>query len=265
MTKRPPIVLIHGMWSTPSVWRLFHRYLSRQGYTVYMPALRHHASRDQDLQKLGQTSIRDYLADLELFVSALPEKPILIGHSMGGLLAMLLAGKRLASAAVLLAPAAPRGFYVLNGSVLKTFAAVIGKWRFWRKAMKLSPRGADYALFNGQPDEVRAALYQDMVHESGRVAAEIGFWPLDMHSSTQLESKPDCPVFILVGENDRITPAPVCEKVAQHIGAQFQELENHAHWLPSEPGWEIIAAQCEAWLQLEGVVDVSQDELCPET
>ncbi len=264
MSKRPPLVLIHGMWSTPSVWQLFYRYFTSQGYTVYLPTLRHHGNCEQDLKALGQTSIRDYLQDLELFISSQPEKPILIGHSVGGLLALLLAGRGLASAAVLLAPAAPRGAYMLNGSVLKTFAGVFGQWGFWRKPVKISPRAANYGLFNRQPDEARAALYQDMVFESGRAVAEIGLWPFDPSCSTKLKQSPDCPVFILAGENDRVVPLSISEKVAQKIGAQFQVLKNHGHWLPSEPGWEIIAAQCEAWLKLESVIQEPVEESCIE-
>ena len=126
--------------------------------------------------------------------------------------------------------------------------------------MKVTPKTADYALFNCQPDEARAALYQDMVFESGRAAAEIGLWPLDRHCSTQLNGIPDCPVMILAGEHDRVTPATTCEKLAQHIGAQYECLQGHGHWLPSEPGWDIIATQCEAWLKLKGVISESETE-----
>jgi pimeloyl-ACP methyl ester carboxylesterase len=69
------------------------------------PSLRHHAARsDAPPAALGETSLLDYVADLEKRIRDLPEKPVVIGHSMGGLLALLLCARGLARAAVLLTP-----------------------------------------------------------------------------------------------------------------------------------------------------------------
>ena len=248
MTNRPPIVFIHGMWGTPVVWQPFQSFYQNAGYEVYAPALRHHDGSDQSLELLGATSISDYVDDLVELISSFNEKPVLIGHSMGGLLALLLAGKGLASKAVLLAPAAPAGFWVAYPSVLKTFSAVLLRRGFWKRAMKLSPKAANYGLFNCLPDEARAAHYQDMVYESGRVAAEIAFWFLDKNKSTAVEQKPNCRMLVVAGCHDRVTPANFCHQVACRFGADFHLLKDNGHWLISEPGWELVAEQCEIWL-----------------
>ncbi|MTI14625.1 alpha/beta hydrolase [Sansalvadorimonas verongulae] len=250
MTKRPPIVFIHGMWGTPSVWHNFRDFFLQQGYEVHTPALRHHHTA-QNLNDVGRLSIRDYVEDLSSFIESLPDKPLLIGHSMGGLLALLLAGKGLGRGAVLLAPAAPAGLLAIRYSVLKTFAAILMKRGFWRTAHKPSPKAAAYGLFNRQPDEVQVAHYQDMVFESGRAACEIAFWWLDPHKSTRVESTPDIPMLVVAGKEDRLTSVSTCYKTADRYGASFHLFNDHAHELHSEPGWERIAEQIAIWIDRE--------------
>ena len=85
------------------------QFYQQQGYTVYTPALRHHESEHQNRAELAKTSVCDYLDDLIKFVKTLNEKPIVIGHSLGALLALQLASRGLAAQAVLLS-LAPAGF-----------------------------------------------------------------------------------------------------------------------------------------------------------
>ena len=84
-------VFIHGMWGTPDVWRNWRPFLEARGWQTMAPALRHHdAPPHAPPRALGTTSLLDYVADLEANLRALPEKPVVIGHSMGGLIALLL-------------------------------------------------------------------------------------------------------------------------------------------------------------------------------
>ncbi len=179
---------------------------------------------------------------------------------MSGLFALLLASKGLAQGAVLLTPAAPAGILALRYSVVKIFSGILSWWGFWRKPMKLSPSAANLGLFHKQPDEVRAAHYQGMVFESSRAAAEIAFWFLDVHKSTKVESQPDSPIMILVGQDNRITPADICHKIACRFNANFQLLTSHAHELHSEPDWEKIAEQADIWINLEVCRNSSSSE-----
>ena len=89
------IVFIHGTYGTGAVWEKYKRHFEDRGYTCLTPTLRYHdvdpkaAPRPQ----LGTTSLLDYAADLEADIRKLNAKPILIGHSMGGLLAQMLAAR----------------------------------------------------------------------------------------------------------------------------------------------------------------------------
>lgn len=252
--RRSPIVFIHGMWCGPEVFQPYADYFTSLGYECHVPALRGHESMQQSLDSLGTTSITDYANDLETFIRTLPEKPILIGHSMGGLLVQMLCARDLVDKAVLLCPASPAGIHALTPSVVRSFFGVMARWGFWRKANKLSPAAARYALFNKLSGQAAQDAYLQMRYESGRAAFEIGFWLIDPNKATVVNpAHVTQPMLVISGENDHITPASVNKKVAaRYRYAEYRSYPNHAHWLISEPGWENIAQDVAAWLEKSG-------------
>ena len=105
------IFFIHGMWGGGWYWEKHRRFLEDRGFTCIAPTLRHHDMdpRDTPDPGLGTTSLLDYAQDLEQEIETLGVKPVLIGHSMGGLLAQILGARGLARALVLMTPAPPAG------------------------------------------------------------------------------------------------------------------------------------------------------------
>ncbi len=249
--NKSPVVFIHGLWSTPEIWLTFRDFYRDRGYTVHTPQLRHHEFHTANLQSLSETSMADYLNDLTEFINRLDQKPILIGHSMGALLALQLASKGLAEQAILLSPLAPAGYFGLHFHTLKSLANIFRHWGFWRQAIKLSSKDANFAVLNQLPDEARPTLYQEMVHESGRALSEVFFWFFDRNRTTKVKKSIPCRVLVMAGRHDHISPATVCRNVARDYGADYMLLENHGHWLPTETGRERIAEQSEIWLTLE--------------
>jgi len=112
-TSRPPVMLIHGMWCTAGVMSELREALERAGYRVEAPSLPLHmdkAGYDGDLRaRLARTSLQDYVTFLIDRINQLEAPPILVGHSMGGLLAQLLAVRVPCEKLVLLSSAAPGG------------------------------------------------------------------------------------------------------------------------------------------------------------
>lgn len=109
------IVLIHGMFLTPESWAGWKAYFEAAGYTVHAPAWPLHdaapkAMRDKHPDaKLGALELKDVLDRYRTFIQALPEKPILIGHSMGGLVTQILLQEKLGVAGVAIDSAPPEG------------------------------------------------------------------------------------------------------------------------------------------------------------
>jgi pimeloyl-ACP methyl ester carboxylesterase len=247
------IVMIHGMWGTGSYWENFKGFFEGKGYRCVVPTLRFHDMDPNGVPdpRLGTTSLLDYAEDLEKLIRGLHETPVLMGHSMGGLLAQILGSRGLAKALVLLTPASPHGIIALKPSVIKSFWSGLTRWGFWKKPFRQTFAEAEYSMLNLIPSENRKSIYDKFVYESGRAAWEIGFWLFDSKGVARVdESKITCPVLIVGGEEDRITPVSVTRKIVKKYErvSTYKEFSGHAHWVIGEPGWQQIAGFIEEWL-----------------
>ena len=247
------IMMIHGMWGSSWYWGNYKQFFESKGYRCIIPTLRLHDidPKSEPPPELGTTSLLDYANDLEKEIRKLDSPPILMGHSMGGLLAQILGNRGLAEALVLLTPASPRGIIALEPSVIKSFMSVLTKWGFWRKPMRQTFEEAVYSMMHLLSGQEQKDIYGHFVYESGRAAFEIGFWLFDSGKASFVdESKVTCPVLVIAGAEDRITPASVVRKVAAKYSAvsTYKEFEGHSHWVVGEPGWEDIAQYIYDWL-----------------
>lgn len=246
------IMMIHGMWGGGHIWRNYRPYFEQRGFAVLTPDLRHHGQAPDAAPPaaLGSTSLLDYAADLEAQIRALPTQPILIGHSMGSLLVQILAARGLAKAAILLTPAAPAGVIAIRPSVLRAFWRILGRWGFWRRPHRIDFASARYSMLNCMPEDQARAEHARFVHESGRALAEIAFWYLDArHAARADPTALGCPVLVVAGGEDRITPASVCRIVARRYRqAEYKQYPGYSHFLISEPDWQNIAADVARFL-----------------
>lgn len=247
------IFMIHGMWGGAWYWENYRRLFEAEGYRCVATTLPYHDMDPRGVPdpRLGTASLLDYAEALEREIGPLGEKPILMGHSMGGLLAQILAARGLAKSLVLLSPASPSGIVALKPSVIKSFWSVQTTWGFWRKPMRQSFGEASYSMLHLLPEAERKETYGKFVYESGRAAFEIGYWLLDPRSASKVDaSKVTCPVLVVTGAQDRITPASVVRKVARkYKAATYKEFENHAHWVVAEPRWQEVAEYAGGWLR----------------
>lgn len=250
------ILMIHGMWGGGWCWEKYKDFFERKGYYCLAPTLRFHDVNPDEAPDacLGTTSLLDYVADLEREIERLEVPPIIMGHSMGGLLAQILGSRRLARALVLLAPVAPSGIVSLKPSVIRGFWSGLTRWGFWRKPMRQTFAEAAYSTMHLLPAEEQKELFSRYVYDSGRAACEMGFWFFDPKGAARVdESKISCPVLVIAGAQDRITPASCVRKVAHKYRAvsTYREFPEHAHWVTWEPGWQEIAEYISAWLNQE--------------
>lgn len=254
MTKT--LFLIHGMWGGPWCWEKYVPFFESNGFHCQTAILRHHEV-DPALPPgphIGVTSLLDYAADLEEEIRRMNEAPILIGHSMGGLLAQILAARGLTTRLVLLTPAAPAGIFGITCSVIRSFLSAQLKWRFWSKPIRPTFREFAYSSAHLLQKKEQREVYARLVYDSGRAAFEMGYWFFDpRHASRVDASRVTCPTLIVGGGQDRIIPASVVRKVADRYSAvaTYLEFKDHAHWVLGEPGWEEIATTVVNWLERE--------------
>lgn len=246
--------MIHGMWGGPWYWENYRRAFEAEGYQCLATTLPYHDMDPHSMPDphLGTTSLLDYADVLEREVRQLEATPILMGHSMGGLLAQMLGARGLAKALVLLTPASPSGIMAIRPSVVRSFWSTQMTWGFWRKPMRQTFGEADYSMLHLMPEKEKKETYDKFVYESGRAAFEIGYWFFDSRAASMVdESKVTCPVVVVAGTRDRITPASVVRLVARKYKAvsTYKEFENHAHWVVGEPRWQEVAEYIGGWLR----------------
>lgn len=247
---RPSVIMIHGMWGTGEVWTHMATYFRERGWTVHTPTLPHHGP-NADRTALGKTGLTTYVDHIVALAQQQESPPVLIGHSMGGLIAQMASVRTKTAAVVLFNAAAPHGVFLIRPVMLPGVWRFFARPFFWKRSFKPWRYEANYCLFNRVPKADREALHKGMVHESGRAGSELALWFLDRNKTSVVNPEDlTCPVLFFAAEKDRITPLSVCRKVAARYGdkVEYRELPNRGHWLPSEPGWQRLAGRIDHWL-----------------
>jgi len=243
-----PIVMVHGAFCGGWTFDHFRAPFEAAGHVVHAPDLRGHAEGESS-QAVAGVSMSDYAKDIAALCAGLDQPPVLIGHSMGGLVAQLAARKVRLRALILLAPSPPWG--VASSSVEEAATAVslhlLGP--FWLQAVSPDRGLARSYSFDRMPKAEREACALRMRPESGRALWETLNWWLDPFMTTSLGPGPaEAPTLVMVGERDVVHPPATCRQVAERLGAVCREIPGMSHWLPGEPGWETVAEAALSWL-----------------
>lgn len=236
--------MTHGAFCGGWAFEAFRAPFEAAGWTVLTPDLPGHAAGS-----VAGQSMRDYTRFLEELCAGLPERPVLVGHSMGGLVSQMAARRANARALVLLAPSAPWG---IHGSSLEEAMTALGVSvadPFW-----LGSVNADRSLMRMHgldrvPQAERSAILDRMVPESTRAVREVLNWWLDPFMTTSVGSGPlPCPSLAIAGERDVVHPTGTVRQTAERIGADFRVMPGMSHWLIGEEGWEDVAQVALEWL-----------------
>lgn len=248
----PPIVMIHGAFCGGWVFDRWRTRFEEAGHRVFAPTLRHHDRGRNPPGELARTGMQDYAADIEKLIATLDAPPILFGHSLGGLLAQMIAARCPVAGIVLFAPSAPWGVLPAGVGDLAASQALLLSGAYWTKTLRpIEWIAAENALDRVPPPE-RDDVIARLVPESGLATFEIMHWPFDFKRATEVPAHAvTCPVLCVAGSHDRINPPSTVRRVAQRYRgrATFHLVEDHSHWLIGEPGWQKLAARVAAWLE----------------
>lgn len=247
--KRPPLVMLHGAFAGPWSFDSFRKPFEAAGYTVHAPVLRHHDRGMSPPRELGGTGLLDYAKDLAKFIDGLDEPPILLGHSLGGLLAQMLAARGKARVLMLLAPSPPWGVLPTTLFEIASAQTIMMHGPIWNQVLRPDYEVAASASLDKLSKAERKRVYTQFVPESGQATFEIMHWGWDARRASHVDPKKvTCPVWCVTGEHDKINPPGTVQRVAARYGAVFHEIPGHSHWLLGEEGWEDIAAVALKWL-----------------
>ncbi|HKR88170.1 MAG TPA: alpha/beta fold hydrolase [Phenylobacterium sp.] len=236
-----PIVMVHGAFVGGWSFERFRAPFEAAGHRVLTPDLRGHGAREPSDAVVG-VSIRDYANDVAALCASLPSRPILIGHSMGGLVAQLAARRVKPRAVVLLAPSPPWGLVGWNvEEALTAFGAQFVSL-LSNGAVEPSAEVMRTVTLNRMTRAEAAPILARLRRESARAVRETLNWWLDPFMTSSIGSGPlRARSLVISGEADQVHPPASGRLVAERIGGEFLCLPEMSHWLPGEPGWEDVA------------------------
>ena len=242
------IVMVHGAFCGGWAFERFREPFEAAGHRVLAPDLRGHGA-DQKPDVVG-VSMTDYATDIAALCAAQPKPPILLGHSLGGLVAVLAARRAPVEALVLLAPSPPWG--VAGSSVEEAITAAGLQMLGPFSSGAVEPDGGlmrRYSLDRLAPGE-REAIVRRLRPESARALRETLNWWFDPFMTTSVGTGASgVPALVLAGELDLVHPPATVRQTAERIGADYQMVPGMSHWLPGEPGWRDVAERVLVWLR----------------
>jgi pimeloyl-ACP methyl ester carboxylesterase len=237
---KPVLFCIHGMWATPATFSRLKPRFEAAGYEVVTPALPFH-ERDPGLPpvpEIGLLTVEDYAEFLVGEIAKLEAQgsppPVIIGHSMGGMLAQVVAARVAHRGLVLLSTAATATTVVPGWATVRTMGGVMLKWGWWHSPTRIEYAPARWGIFNGVPEEVARTEFAALVWDSGRVLAEMTLPTVSKTRATTVDySRLDKPALVVVGSEDRITLPGISRATARKLGGptDYHELPGAPHWL----------------------------------
>jgi pimeloyl-ACP methyl ester carboxylesterase len=243
-----PIVMVHGAFCGGWAFEDFRVPFEAAGHRVLAPDLRGHGP-DERPDSVAGLSMTDYAKDIANLCAEQSEPPILIGHSLGGLVAQLASRKAKVRAVVLLAPSPPWG---VSGSSMEEAMTAFGLHMmgpFWTQAVNGDRTLMRTYSLDKMPADARESAVARMRPESGRALWETLNWWLDPFMTTSLGAGPlEAPSLVLTGSSDAVHPPATGRQTAERLGASFQLMPQMSHWLPGETGWQDVAQASFDWL-----------------
>jgi pimeloyl-ACP methyl ester carboxylesterase len=240
----PPVLFVHGAYAGAWTWaEHFLAYFAARGFASYAMSFRGHGE-SQGRDALAWHSLRDYVDDLEETIDGLEEPPVLVGHSMGAMVAMKYLERASAPAAAFLAPVPPQGLFSASLSLALSRPGLFAELNGLLAHGRASPEAMHRALFAGPvPAERLARYYARFQRESPRAIWDMTFFDLPHAWRVQR-----VPMLALLAERDALFPLEqsLAGFAAFRIPAEVLPEAGHAVML--EPGWQRAADRVLDWL-----------------
>ncbi|MEY2566669.1 MAG: hypothetical protein QOE35_1198 [Actinomycetota bacterium] len=250
---RVPVVFVHGLWLLASSWDPWRARFEDDGYTTLAPGWPDDPDTVESTRAkpevFARKSIGQIAAHYEAVIRELTAAPVIIGHSFGGLLTEILAGRGLARASVAISPAPVRGVLPVPLSALRVASVVLRNPLNRHRAVPLTYKQFRYGFGNAVTESEAERLYREFsVAGSGvplfqAVAANLNPWT---QAKAHARNPDRGPMLIIGGQHDHTVPGAIAKstyKLQRHNQAptEFIIVPNRAHSLTIDAGWREVA------------------------
>jgi pimeloyl-ACP methyl ester carboxylesterase len=251
-TGRTPVVFIHGLWLLPSSWDRWAQVFEDAGYVSLTPGWPDDPDTVEEANAhpevfAGKTvgQVADHYSAV---IAKLDTKPAVIGHSFGGLLTQIVAGRGIAAASVAIDSAPFRGVLPLPISALRASSPVLRNPANHHRAVPLTYDQFRFAFANAVGEDEAHQLYDTFaVPASGTplfqaATANLNPWT---EAKADFENPQRGPMLIISGEKDNTSPRAINEAIYQHQArnenvTEFIEIPNRGHGLTIDSGWREV-------------------------
>lgn len=251
------VVFVTGAFVSHHCWDEWQTYFQSKGYNTVAPPwpfkdadtaeeLRNRQPNDTDLAHLTLDEVVDsYIKVVESF----PEKPIVIGHSLGGLITQIIVNKDLAAAGVAIHSIPPLGVFPYEFSFLKAGWKSLGLFTSTDKTYLMSFEDWQYAFVNEMPLEEQKAAYEKYTIPESKTVARGGL----THAAAVDFDKPHAPLLFTSGSLDTITPVHLNERIYERYPkngsvVDYKEFEGRNHFVLGQPTWKEDADYILDWI-----------------
>jgi len=257
IAKTKTVVFVTGAFVTHEGWDEWKGYFERKGYQTIAPAWpgkgepaavmrEKHPDGNKVLTDLTLKELVDHYISV---IKALPEKPIVIGHSLGGLITQIIVNRDVAAAGIAIHPVPPLGVFPYEFSFLKAGWRSLGLFTSMKKTYLMSFKKWQYAFVNGMPlEEQKKAYEENTIPESKRVARG------GLTSAAKVDfAKMHVPLLITAGSEDNIIPPHLnlrnFKKYKKNGSLlEYKEFEGRNHFVVGQPTWKEDADYILDWI-----------------
>ncbi|MEA2155934.1 MAG: hypothetical protein QOE11_2074 [Solirubrobacteraceae bacterium] len=260
-TGLPPVVFVHGLWLLPSSWDRWAGLFEDAGYTALTPGWPDDPATVEEANAHPKTfahkTVGQVADHFEEIIRGLDRRPIVVGHSFGGLLAQILAGRGLASATVAIDPAPFRGVLPLPISALKSAFPVLGNPANRSRAVPLTYEQFRFGFANAVSEDEARELYETFaVPAAGAPLFQAATANLNPWTEAKVNSKnPERgPLLIISGEKDNTVPWAIAnasykKQKRNPAITEITEIPGRGHALTIDSGWREVAQTALAFVE----------------
>jgi non-heme chloroperoxidase len=256
-----PVVFVHGLWLHADSWGNWMDVFREAGYEPSTPGWPGDGSTVEETRSNPEAvagyGIDDIVEQYAQAIGKLSAKPIVIGHSFGGLIVQRLLAQDLAAAAVAIDPAPIRGVVYLPPSALRVASIALKNPLNRKRAVALTPQQFRYGFGNGISAAESAELFERWTIPSpGRPLFEAAAANLSLHSPAKVDTRNATrgPLLITAGGKDHTVPAVISRATFKQYGksaalTDLKEFPDRGHSLALDSGWREVADAVLAWLK----------------
>jgi non-heme chloroperoxidase len=260
-TGRTPVVFIHGLWLLPSSWERWATVFEEAGYAPLTPGWPDDPETVDEAnahpEVFAHKTVGQVADHFDAVIRRLTKKPAVIGHSFGGLLAQIVAGRGLSAASVAIDPAPFRGVLPLPISALRSSAPVLSNPANRNRAVPLTYEQFRFAFANAVSEDEAKQLYDTFaVPAPGAPLFQAATANLNPWTEAKVDTKnPDRgPLLVISGEKDHTVPWAIAnasyKRQKRNDGVtEITEMPNRGHALTIDSGWREVADTALAFVQ----------------